>query len=74
MANLPTEDAGEEQVALLPLTVFPEQPQPGQTCTFKVDRVYNDQVSVRYVSSKKEEFDEADAEEQMVESPAEFYE
>lgn len=39
--------------ALLPKSIFPsDRPlAPGDTCTFKIEKVYNDQVSVSYVSS-----------------------
>ena len=55
--------------ALLPLTFFPEKPEPGKVCSIRVEKVYNDQASVSY--SKKEE--PAETEDEMeTESPSEM--
>lgn len=44
--------------ALLPLSFFPEKPEPGKVCSIKVEKIYDDQASVTYVKSDKSESEE----------------
>jgi len=53
------QDKGEEmegQTALVANDVFGDhQPEPGQTCTFKVVHCYDDQCELQYLSSDADE-------------------
>lgn len=49
----PAEDS--ENTALLPASFFPHAPEVGKTCKVKVVHVYEDEIEVAYVDSKKED-------------------
>lgn len=42
------EPQGDESTALLPISFFPDDPQPGKKCSVRVVRVHDDQVEVEY--------------------------
>lgn len=52
-ANPKTDDGSES--ALLPLTFFPEKPEPGKVCKVRVEKLYGDQASVTYLKDDEEE-------------------
>ena len=54
MAEEPAEEQGtESETAMLPLSIFGQKDvKPGSECTFKVEKVYDDEVEVSYVPHK----------------------
>lgn len=43
------------ETTLVPASIFPEPPEPGKTCTFKVVAVHDGEVEVEYSKSKEPE-------------------
>lgn len=59
--------------ALINKSVFPEAPEVGKVCKFRVEKVTDDQVLVSYVSSESEEEEPEEAEgEEMMGPPSEM--
>jgi hypothetical protein len=46
-------DQSEGQTAMLPKSVFPKPPEPGDSCTFRIVRVHDDEVEVSYDEKEK---------------------
>ncbi len=55
----PESDKDGERTALLPIDFFQGKTlEPGSTCSVRIDKVFEDQVSVTYVPHREEEAEE----------------
>lgn len=56
-----TKDASETKTALVPTSVLGEpKPKPGDTCTFKVTKCFEDECQIEYLSRGSDSKSETD--------------
>lgn len=56
----PAENEAESQSCLVPKAMFGKEVSPGDTCTFRVVRCYEDECELQYVGEEKSESDMMD--------------